>query len=229
VGGLPKIKNHPFDYKAPFSPIDVIEEYTRPARLFENGKIITKAPLTEKEIVQFETNEDLEAFNTDGLRSLLYTMPHVSHMKEKTLRYPGHAEKIQLLKDLGFFSQHKRSIKNIIYKPIDIVSDLLEEDWLLREGDEEFTVMKIILENSTTTYEINLYDEYDPHTNITSMARTTGYTCTAGANILIQKIFKQPGVFPPELIGKNIKCYDFIISYLKERGVNLNTNKTALS
>ena len=55
------------------------------------------------------------------------------------------------------------------------------------------------------------------------MARTTGYTCTAGANLLINKIFDKKGVFPPELVGKDTKSYKFIISYLKEREINLKT------
>ena len=89
VGGLPKVRKKPFQYKAPFSPADVIEEYTRPARLMENGHIIVRPALSEVEWIQFENLGTLEAFNTDGLRSLLYTMPHIKNQKEKTIRYPG--------------------------------------------------------------------------------------------------------------------------------------------
>ena len=225
VGGLPKIKEKPFEYKAPFSPIDVIEEYTRPARLFQNGNIIVKEPLTEIELIKFNKCEDLEAFNTDGLRSLLYTMSHVPYMKEKTLRYPGHAKKIQFLKDGGFFSYNEKIINGVNYHPIEITADILKENWFLKENEEEFTVMRIILENKNQNITIDLYDEYDKHTNITSMARTTGYTCTAGANLLTNNLFKNKGVFPPELIGKDIKCYEFIIKYLNQRNIHLNTNK----
>ena len=225
VGGLPKNKKLPFEYKAPFSPIDVIEEYTRPARLFENGKIVTKDPLTDREIIKFDTNEDLEAFNTDGLRSLLFTMSHVPNMKEKTLRYPGHAERIQLIKDIGLFSPKEVSIKNNKIKPIDVTSHLLEKEWQLEENEEEFTTMKIILNSSKISYEVHLYDEYDHINNITSMARTTGYTCTAGASLLTKKIFTEQGIFTPELIGKETACYNFILEYLKERGIVLKTKE----
>ncbi|MBL7806424.1 MAG: saccharopine dehydrogenase NADP-binding domain-containing protein, partial [Saprospiraceae bacterium] len=90
VGGLPKIRKKPFEYKAPFSPVDVIEEYHRPARLKENGHIVTRPALSEMELMEFAGIGTLEAFNTDGLRSLLFTMPHIPNLKEKTLRYPGH-------------------------------------------------------------------------------------------------------------------------------------------
>src|SRR6185295_16109942 len=110
VGGLPKIRKKPFEYKAPFSPVDVIEEYTRPARLMENGNIIIQPALTEREWMHFDEIGTLETFNTDGLRSLLFTMPHIKNQKEKTLRYPGHIDLIIALKQSGFFNEEKINI-----------------------------------------------------------------------------------------------------------------------
>ena len=83
VGGLPKKKVPPFEYKAPFSPIDVIEEYTRPARFIENNKLIVKPALSDLEQIDFPPVGILEAFNTDGLRTLIKTMK-IPNMKEKT-------------------------------------------------------------------------------------------------------------------------------------------------
>ena len=97
VGGLPKEKKWPFSYKAPFSPIDVIEEYTRPARYVENGHRVVREPLTDCDYVQFDKIGTLESFNSDGLRSIIDTMPHIPNMKEKTLRYPGHVEYVRVL------------------------------------------------------------------------------------------------------------------------------------
>ena len=102
VGGLPKDPKPPFFYKAPFSPIDVIEEYTRPARLMRNGHEITLPALSEMETVNFSQTGPLDCFNTDGLRSLLITMKHVPEMAEKTLRYPGHIQLIEQLMQAGF-------------------------------------------------------------------------------------------------------------------------------
>ena len=85
VGGLPKNPTPPFYYKAPFSPIDVIEEYTRPARMMVDGQLVTKSALSEIETIAFEECGELEAFNTDGLRSILSTMNHIPNMKEKTI------------------------------------------------------------------------------------------------------------------------------------------------
>ncbi|MBH75736.1 MAG: saccharopine dehydrogenase [Flavobacteriales bacterium] len=225
VGGLPVTKEKPFEYKAPFSPIDVIEEYTRPARLYENSKIIIKEPLTEKEIINFESIGNLQAFNTDGLRSLLYTMSHIPNMKEKTLRYPGHAEKIEIFKKAGFFNENHVEIMGKKIKPIDFTTELLKKNWYLNESDLEFTVMKIEITDSDHKYTIDLFDEFDTKKNQSSMSRTTGFTCTACANLIAKNLISEKGIIPLETIGKNNSCYNYVINYLKERSVNLITNK----
>ncbi|HET9826700.1 MAG TPA: saccharopine dehydrogenase C-terminal domain-containing protein [Chitinophagaceae bacterium] len=224
VGGLPKIRKKPFEYKAPFSPVDVIEEYTRPARLKENGQIITRPALTEREYMNFDEVGTLEAFNTDGLRSLLFTMPGVPNMKEKTLRYPGHIDLIIALKQAGFFSEEEIDVNGTRISPLNFSSKILFNDWKLDVQEEEFTVMKVIVEgeknNSSRRVEYNLLDRYDADTKTSSMSRTTGYTCTAGVHLVAEKHFTEKGVFPPELVGRHKACFDFVIGYLKERGVN---------
>lgn len=225
VGGLPKIRKKPFQYKAPFSPADVIEEYTRPARLMENGHIVTRPALSETEWMQFDELGTLEAFNTDGLRSLLYTMPHIKNQKEKTLRYPGHVDLIISLKESGFFDENPMDIDGIKISPLRITSKILFNEWKLGAEEEELTVMKVILhgekDGKKKTVEYNLLDHYDPETKNSSMARTTGYTCTAAVNLIAQNLFNEKGIFPPELVGKHKACFDFVLGYLAERKIIL--------
>jgi saccharopine dehydrogenase-like NADP-dependent oxidoreductase len=220
VGGLPKERKPPFQYKAPFSPVDVIQEYIRPARLIENGVIITKPAMSDREIMHFDEPGDLEAFNTDGLRSLIYTMGHIPEMKEKTMRYPGHIDLIIALQQAGFFDTTVLRVNNTDITPLDFTSKLLVNQWKLGPEEEEFTVMKVIVKGKDKTIEYNLYDEYDPATKTSSMARTTGYTCTAAVNLIAKGLFNEKGVFPPELVGKDKTCFDFVMNYLRERDVN---------
>lgn len=220
VGGLPKERKPPFQYKAPFSPVDVIQEYIRPARLVERGTIVTKPALSEREKIHFDKAGELEAFNTDGLRSLLFTMDHIPDMKEKTLRYPGHIDLIISLQQAGFFETTPLHINGTPISPLDFTSKLLVNEWKLGEEEEEFTVMKVIVKGEDKTVEYDLYDEYDPVSKTSSMARTTGYTCTAAVNLITKGLFTEKGVFPPELIGDRKECFDFVLAYLKERNVN---------
>lgn len=226
VGGLPKEKLKPFEYKAPFSPIDVIEEYTRPARFIEDGKLVTKPALTDAELVTLAHAGTLESFNTDGLRSILFTMSHIPNMKEKTLRYPGHIHLMRSLIEGGFFDEEKIDFKGTQISPMEFSSAILFKQWKLEEEEEEFTVMQIKIsgkeKGKQKTVVYDLYDEYDPVTKTSSMARTTGYTCTAAVNLLASNMFNEKGVFPPELIGKHEDCFAFILNYLKERNVIYN-------
>src|SRR5690606_37486262 len=89
VGGLPVVRRKPYEYAAVFSPLDVIEEYTRPARFIENGALVVRPALSDVEKMDLPGVGTLEAFNSDGLRTLAVTMK-APNMKEKTLRYPGH-------------------------------------------------------------------------------------------------------------------------------------------
>lgn len=224
VGGLPKKKKWPFSYKAPFSPIDVIEEYTRPARYVENGVEVVREPLTDCDYVEFEGVGTLESFNSDGLRSIIYTMPHIPNMKEKTLRYPGHVEYIRVLKESGFFSEKKVHIDGLNISPLDFTSKILIKEWKLDEEEEELTVMRVSLkgENSLGQQEevvYNLHDEYNKETKTSSMARTTGYTATAAANLFLEGLFSEKGVFPPELISKEDRIFNYFLTYLKERNI----------
>lgn len=224
VGGLPKVKKWPFCYKAPFSPVDVIEEYTRPARYVENGNLVVREPLTDCEYIDFDQVGTLESFNSDGLRSIIYTMPHIPNMKEKTLRYPGHVEYISVLKESGFFNPEKIKVNESMISPLEFTSKILFDEWKLGDAEEELTVMRITLqgENAEGVVEeviYNLYDEYDAQSQTSSMARTTGYTATAAANMFLDGLFTEKGVFPPELVGKHKVCFNYILKYLEERGV----------
>jgi saccharopine dehydrogenase-like NADP-dependent oxidoreductase len=228
VGGLPKERKPPFEYKAPFSPVDVIEEYIRPSRLVENGSIVVKPALSDRETIEFAEVGPLEAFNTDGLRSLVYTMKHIKEMKEKTLRYPGHIDLILALKQAGFFDTTPIGIDGVNVIPLEFTSKLLVNEWKLDPDEEEFTIMKVIIRGnrngSNELVEWSLLDRYDKQSRISSMARTTGYTCTAAVNLVAKKLFNDSGVFPPELVGKHKKCFDFVVEYLRERGVTWKVN-----
>ena len=230
VGGLPAARIWPYEYKAPFSPADVLEEYTRPARFVVEGKTITKPALSEPELMLFDEIGTLEAFNSDGLRSLIKTMPNIPNMIERTLRYPGHIELMRVFRESGFFSKEEIDIKGKKIRPLDLTSKLLFPMWKLGDEEKEFTVMRVIvsgLENDEkVTYTYDLLDRYDATTKTSSMARTTGYTCTGAARLILENKFTRKGVSTPEFVGEDEICFNAMFSYLKERNINYRMHKT---
>lgn len=224
VGGLPVERTWPWNYKAPFSPGDVIQEYVRPARLRRNGQETTLPALSEVELVQFPGLGTLEAFNTDGLRSLLQTSK-TPNMVEKTMRYPGHAERMQVLREAGFFSTREIQAASGAVRPRDVAEALLFDQWRFEEGEPDLTVMRITVEGtkdgSRVRHVYNLLDYYDPDTETSSMARTTGYTCTAMANLVARGTWSEPGVAPPEVVGRDVACFEAVTGHLADRGVHI--------
>lgn len=221
VGGLPAVRHQPWEYRAVFSPIDVIAEYTRPARLVEDGTIVTRDALSEVEHIDFAGTGTLEAFNTDGLRTLLRC--DVANMKEKTLRYPGHADKMRLLRETGFFSEDEVEIRGAKVRPIEVTAKLLFPAWHLGEGEEDLTVFRCSVEGVANGTKVRrsyeMLDRLDRATGTTSMARTTGYTCTAVVRAVAAGLFREPGVWAPEALGRTEGCFRFILDRLAERRV----------
>jgi lysine 6-dehydrogenase len=228
VGGLPYKRDWPFEYKAFFSPIDVIEEYTRPARIVVNGKVVEKPALSDSEIINYKEVGDLESFNTDGLRSLLKTM-RVPNMIEKTLRYPGHIELMKIFREVGFFSEKEIEVNGKKIKPVDLTAKLLFPFWSPHKGEKDFTLLELLIEGNEngkkSSHHYFVFDEYDPKDDNSSMARTTGFTCCAAARYLLDHNFDRKGICPPEYLGEDENFYNYIISFLKKKGIRIEHSK----
>jgi saccharopine dehydrogenase-like NADP-dependent oxidoreductase len=196
VGGLPVIREWPYEYKIAWSPKDVIEEYIRPARIIECGKIVEK--------------------------------PALSDLEEKTLRYPGYAEKMRMLRETGFFSDIPIEVGGAKVKPIDLTAKLLFPKWELEEGEEELTVMRVIVqgekEGKRLCYTYDLLDYYDKNDKATSMSRATGFPCAIMVRLVAQGEFQYPGICPPEYIGREHKVYQKVMEELEKRNVFYKEN-----
>jgi saccharopine dehydrogenase-like NADP-dependent oxidoreductase len=222
VGGLPARRDWPWEYKAGFSPIDVIEEYTRPARYVENGHLVVRPALSDPEYLDFPGIGTLEAFNSDGLRTLASTLD-IPDMKEKTLRYPGHIERIAVLRESGFFSTNEIEIGGARIRAIDFTARLLFPLWELSDEDRDLTVMKVTVQGTkggkAAGHEYFLFDRHDEATGIHSMARTTGYTATVALRMLAEGKYDREGIIPPEFIGEEEECVKYMLDGLSSRGV----------
>lgn len=224
IGGLPVERDWPWEYKAPFSPRDVIQEYVRPARMRRQGRDITLPALSEVELVHFSGLGTLEAFNTDGLRTLLQTSS-TPELVEKTMRYPGHAARMQVLREAGFFSDDEILVASGTVRPRDVTEALLFDAWQFAPGEPDLTVGRFTIEGvqdgRPVRHRYDLLDYYNPDTETSSMARTTGYTCAAMARLVATGRWADPGVAPAEMVGRVPEHFDFVRGHLDERGVHL--------
>lgn len=224
VGGLPAARTWPYQYKAPFAPHDVLEEYTRPARVVEHGRVVLKEALSEPELMDFPEVGTLEAFNTDGLRSLAFTMK-APFMKEKTLRYPGHIELMRALRHTGLFAKEPVTVPGGTVRPLDVAAALLFPKWAYEDGEADLTVMRVTVAGTRggrpTRHVWELFDRYDPVTDVRSMSRTTGYAATSMVALLAAGRWRAPGVFPPELLATEPGLVEAFLAEYAARGVRV--------
>ncbi|MBI2373216.1 MAG: saccharopine dehydrogenase NADP-binding domain-containing protein [Deltaproteobacteria bacterium] len=224
VGGLPALRKLPWQYKAAFAPHDVIEIYLRPARIVEHGREVVRAALSEPELIDLPGVGTVEAFNTDGLRSLS-RLP-VPFMKEKTLRWPGHVDLIRALRDGGFFSPDPIVVKGAQVIPREISSALLFPQWTYEEGEVDLTILRVVVTGSTSQGRSrltwDLLDTYDPVSRLRSMSRTTAFPATVIARLLLEGAFSEPGVHAPERLGTVPSLYASILDGLSTRGIHVH-------
>jgi saccharopine dehydrogenase-like NADP-dependent oxidoreductase len=224
VGGLPKQRLLPWEYKAPFSPVDVLEEYTRPARLRRQGQLVVLPAMSEPELRRVPPLGTLEAFLTDGLRTALESLP-VPFMEEKTLRYPGHREKVLLLQASGLLSPEPVDVDGVRVSPLQVTAKALQEAWRLEEGEEDVTIMELVAVGSFADGQkqrrLYLFDAYDPASRLSSMARTTGFTAAAVLTALAKGLGPRRGLLLPEILGQDLSLTGFVLDYLKQRGIHL--------
>ncbi len=224
VGGLPAVREWPFEYKAVFSPLDVLEEYLRPARLKENGQIVTRPALSDPEFLEFKNLGTLEAFNTDGLRTLLHTLD-IPEMKEKTLRYPGHREKMLILREAGFLDSKPFRINGQELRPLEVTAKIMFSKLSLEPGEEDLTIMRILVEGEKegrpARLTFDVVDRFDKKTGVHSMARTTGYTATMVVRALASGLVQRKGIVAPEFLGTDQQVYSFILHGLKNKGISI--------
>jgi lysine 6-dehydrogenase len=220
VGGLPQKPLPPFDYRLVFSIVGLLREYIDDARVFRNGKLLKVRPFSTVGSYEFpDPVGKLEGFCTDGLASLVYTMKGMKTLDEITLRWPGHAEKMGLLMDSGFFSREKVKAGDVEISPLEISWAVLGKK--LAEGDpRDMTVMRVIARGKKGSVVYDMVDRYDEKNGVSSMGKTTAYTASIVTQMLGSGEVKGKGVIPPEVAIRG-KRVEKLLDELDRRGVRV--------
>lgn len=224
VGGNPAHPTPPLDYILTWSLEDLLEEYLRKATIVKNHHQIEVDALEGLELLDVPEVGMLEAFYTDGLRTLLHSFPTVTNMWEKTLRYPGHREKIKVLRDLGFLSNSPITIDGNRIIPRSITQHLLRKA-LTRPDIQDILTMHIKMHGhrgqQQQHYSCYLQTRYDESQGVTAMAQATAYTASIIVQLVANGDIRLRGVVPPEQLGMRKPIFEKIMIALKERHINL--------
>lgn len=224
VGGLPQKPVPPLNYRVVFSLEDVVNEYTRPVHVIENGRRKMVEPLSGRGFLNFPRVGRLEHFLTDGLGTLPKSFPRVRNMHELTLRYPGHAEMMNVLRTLGYFDQRKVRVDGGKVEPRRLSIELLKSAFGVGTP-EDLLAFLVEVEGRSGGKRIllryQMLDRFDRKNGVSAMARTTAYPCTSAALLVLRKKVPWKGVVTPEKIAQDPLLFGFILSRLRARGLRL--------
>ena len=230
-GGLPEKPLPPLGYVITWSVNDLIDMYNRKVNIVKSGKTVQVEPLSGLEEIEFPGVGRLEAFYTDGLRTLLYTVKDCKDMWEKTLRYPGHVEKIKLLKTLGFFQEKPVQIGEIAVSPKEVTARLFEKG-LKKKDMPDIVVMCIQVtgkqNGKPVMFSYYVFESVDKKLHVTAMARTTAYTTSAATQLVARGMVAEKGVIPPETLGMNERLCEEFMHIMKAHKVTATETKKTL-
>jgi saccharopine dehydrogenase-like NADP-dependent oxidoreductase len=229
VGGIPETRVPPLDYTITWSADGLIDEYIRDVNIIQNGEKVQVPALSGLENIQFPGVGTLEAFYTDGLRSLVGSLQGVENMYEKTLRYPGHVEKIKLLKELGFFSEAPVTVLGSEVTPKLVTARLLERSlWKPEIGDLLAMMIEVsgMKNGKKKSYKHTVLEYQDHETGVSAMARTTAYTASIVAQLLADGYIKEKGVIPMEKLGQDHSFVKKLFAELAKRDVEIKETET---
>jgi len=224
VGGIPTKLVPPFNYQVTWSPKDCIEEFTRPVTIVNDFKKEVVEATSGLHLRDFPGVGTLEAFYTDGLRSLAKNIK-ARKLGEMTLRWPGHVEQMRLLRSMGLFDENPRKLGGRDVVPLDVAADLLFPMWKMdpEKGDRDLTVMQVEVHgfkgSDEMTHSWYLLDYFDEKTWNTSMSRCTGCSCSIFARAVAKGLVRQKGVLPAEKLAGDDHLYAYVLEEQKKRGI----------
>lgn len=220
VGGVPVEPEPPLEYNVVFSLEGLFDHYTDPSHIIRGGRLMELPSLSEVETLEFERYGEMEAFHTaGGTSTLIDSFPQVKTLEYKTVRYPGHAEKIQLLADLGLLS--RESLIQVDGRPLRVRDVMLAHlTPRLRLGRKADAVLLRVIaagkkDGKPQTIQYDLIVEKDETINETAMALATANTISTAAQMIGSGMITKRGAYPPEQIIPG----GVYIEEMKKRGV----------
>ena len=215
VGGIPRRKEGPLQYETVFLLESVFNAYLRPVQAIIGGERVVMEPRSGLEQVEFpEPIGTLEAFNNDGLASLLLTIGDeiAGDLVEKTMRYPGHIEQIRFLEECGLLGKAPVTCGGDQVVPFELLTEVLGPRLELGP-DGDILVMRVVVEGTKDgkpqRHVFELIDYFDPVAGDTAMARTTGFSATCAARVVASGAVTQRGVLFPEqlFVGEHYAAF----------------------
>ncbi len=204
VGGLPQEPQPPLNYQIVYSLEGVLDYYTTLSWVLRNGKRTQVRALSELEPVSFGNGVGtLEAFHTaGGLSTMAFRYEgQIPEMEYKTLRYPGHAERMEAIRELGLLDLDPVDVKGLKIVPREAFMAIVGPRLTKPEG-KDLVALRVVVSGtkggSPKTVTFELIDRYDEKHHVSAMMRTTGYSLSITGMMQVRGEVKPAGVHTPD-------------------------------
>ena len=225
VGGLPQHPEPPLNYQIVYSIEGVLDYYSTLSWVVRGGKRVQVTALSELEPVQFaDPIGTLEAFHTaGGLSTMAWRYEgKIPEMEYKTLRYPGHAQLMAAMRDLGLYDSTPIDVKGVQVVPRDVFIAQVGPN-LRRTAGADVVALRVLVrgtkDGAAVTRRYDLLDYYDAQHGITAMMRVTGYTLSITGQLMASGALAS-GVYTPDEVFPG----DRYIAELATRGINIQVH-----
>lgn len=221
VGGLPQNPEPPLNYQIVYSLEGVLDYYTTLSWVVRDGKRTRVKALSEREPIQFESPVgELEAFHTAGGLSTMAERYEgkIPTMEYKTLRYPGHAQIMEAIRELGFLELEPIDVKGVKVVPRDVAVAAMGPR-LTKPKSKDLVALRVTVkgkkDGAGKTVSFELVDRYDEERGISAMMRTTGYSLSITGQMQARREAGPAGVHTPDEAIDAVKYID----ELRKRGI----------
>ena len=230
VGGIPSkeaAQNHPLRYMITWAFEHVLREYMVRLNVIKNGEVVEVDALTDRErfrFTKFGLDEELVCAITPGMPSFIFSRPELKEFAEKTVRWPGHFEGIDALKDAGLLDLEPVEFQGMEIAPREFLLSLITPKLQPLEGETDVCVMWNTVmgtkDGEKTRIDYYMWDTADTKTGMSSMARVTGFTCAITAKLVAAGEITEKGIVPPEDCIK-AEVYDTFVAELEKRKISI--------
>jgi lysine 6-dehydrogenase len=208
VGGIPTKEasvKYPLKYMITWTFAHVLREYMIQVEVIKNGKVVEVPALSDREKFRFAKlgkNEELECAVTAGMPSYIRTRPQLNEFAEKTIRWPGHYEGIDTLKEFGMLDLTPVEFRGMKIVPRDFLLSAIGPKLKAAEGDADVCVMWNTVTGTRNGHKMRIdyymWEEADTENGISAMGRVTGFPAAIGAKLIGRGEIEKKGIVAPE-------------------------------
>jgi len=237
VGGIPAKEaslKYPLKYMITWTLEHVLREYMIQVEVIKNGKVVEVPALSDREkfrFTKFGKNEELECAVTAGMPSYIHTRPQLNEFAEKTIRWPGHFEGIDTLKEFGMLDLTPVEFRGIKIAPRDFLLSVIRPKLKAAEGDADVCVMWNTVTGTKNGHKMRIdyymWEEADTENGISAMGRVTGFPAAIGAKLIGRGEIEKKGIVAPEDAIEGKVYQDFMEELTKKNITALEVAETS--